>query len=192
VFTTLLRPTRPRVEVLAELADRFAEQPLSYPYAGASLRDEIPDGYRPSRYEVQLGVGPDDWQAACHAIDRWAMFQQPWLVMPPFPPPHQGQVVTFASRQLGSWAIHSCRVVATIDEPTRHGFAYGTLATHAVAGEERFAVRRDDDERVWFELWKFARPAHALVHVAQALMRTQQGRFDRGAGEAMRRAVEAA
>jgi uncharacterized protein (UPF0548 family) len=125
------------------------------------------------------------------ALKRWAMFDQPWIAMPAFGPPVVGQVVAFGSRQFGTWALHSCRVVAVVDEPDRQGFVYGTLATHAVAGEERFVVERDAEGLVRFGLWKFARPSHPLVRLAGPFMVHQQNRFDRGAAAAMRAAVEA-
>jgi uncharacterized protein (UPF0548 family) len=38
------------------------------------------------------------------------------------------------------------RVVYTIDEPARKGFAFGTLEGHPVSGEAAFIVQRDPDD----------------------------------------------
>ncbi len=188
-LSTLLRPTRPSDQLLRQLVAQGIGQPLSYDHPGATLREVVPDGFTHTAHDEVIGQGDAAWSAAVEAVRSWAMFRMPWLTMPAFPPPEVDQVVAFGSRQLGTWAVHSCRVVACIDEPDRVGFAYGTLATHAVAGEERFTVRRGPTGAVHFELWKFARPSHLLVRLAGPFMVHQQNRFDRGAAEAMRRAV---
>ena len=48
-------------------------------------------------------------------------------------------------------------VVATVSEPDRRGFAYGTLVGHPVSGEEAFIVRRDA-EGVHLTLRSVTRP----------------------------------
>jgi uncharacterized protein (UPF0548 family) len=50
------------------------------------------------------------------------------------------------------------RVVYTIDEPDRRGFAYGTLRGHPESGEELFAVRYDDGS-VYVDVVAFSKPA---------------------------------
>ncbi|WP_404814261.1 DUF1990 family protein [Kitasatospora fiedleri] len=52
-----------------------------------------------------------------------------------------------------------CRVVWTVEEPDRIGFAYGTLPGHPERGEESFVVSRDADGEVWFEITAFFRLA---------------------------------
>lgn len=52
------------------------------------------------------------------------------------------------------------RVVYLIDEPTRRGFAYGTLPGHPESGEEAFIVEQRDDESVWLTIRAFSRPAY--------------------------------
>ena len=45
-----------------------------------------------------------------------------------------------------------CRVVYVIDEPSRRGFAYGTLPGHPESGEEAFIVEIDETDEVWFSV----------------------------------------
>jgi uncharacterized protein (UPF0548 family) len=52
-----------------------------------------------------------------------------------------------------------CRVVYAIDEPSRRGFAYGTLQGHPEAGEERFEVVMRGGGDVCTEITAFSRPA---------------------------------
>ena len=51
------------------------------------------------------------------------------------------------------------RVVYVVDEPTRKGFAYGTLAGHPESGEESFIVEKTDDGSVWLTISSFSRPS---------------------------------
>ena len=53
----------------------------------------------------------------------------------------------------------SVRVVYVIDEPTRKGFAYGTLPGHPISGEEAFILDQDEDGAVWLTIRTLARPA---------------------------------
>jgi uncharacterized protein (UPF0548 family) len=52
-----------------------------------------------------------------------------------------------------------CRVVYMIDEPSRRGFAYGTLQGRPEAGEERFEVVVREDGDVCTEITALSRPA---------------------------------
>jgi uncharacterized protein (UPF0548 family) len=54
------------------------------------------------------------------------------------------------------WA--PCRVVWVVEEPTRFGYGYGTLAGHPESGEEGFVVSLDGDD-VWLDIRAFSRPA---------------------------------
>jgi uncharacterized protein (UPF0548 family) len=55
------------------------------------------------------------------------------------------------------------RIVYVIDDPTRRGFAYGTLPGHPESGEEAFIVEQRDDESVWLTIRAFSRPAHPAL-----------------------------
>ena len=74
-----------------------------------------------------------------------------------------------------------------IDEPSRRGFAYGTLPGHPESGEEAFIVEIDEADEVWFTVRAFTRPATLLARVSGPLGRGAQrlmaGRYTR----AMRR-----
>ena len=59
-----------------------------------------------------------------------------------------------------------CRVVYTIDEARRCGFAYGTLPGHPECGEEAFIVERGPNGVVTFSIRAFSRPASVLARYA--------------------------
>ena len=50
-------------------------------------------------------------------------------------------------------------VVEVIDEPTRQGFAYATLAGHPISGTEAFILERRSDDSVWLTIRSLSRPA---------------------------------
>jgi len=64
-------------------------------------------------------------------------------------------------------------VVVVIDEPSRRGFAYGTLPGHPLHGEERFTVELDGAGSVWLRIVSFSRPDGAFS-LAPALVRAGQ------------------
>lgn len=51
------------------------------------------------------------------------------------------------------------RVVYVVDEPSRKGFAYGTLSGHPECGEESFVLDIDEGEMVTFTIRAFSRGA---------------------------------
>jgi uncharacterized protein (UPF0548 family) len=89
----------------------------------------------------------------------------------------------------GCWWLNPCRVLYEIDEASRFGFGYGTLAAHVERGEERFLVEQDADGNVWYDLAAFSRPRHPLVRIFSPLARRIQLRFGRDSMAAMRRYV---
>jgi uncharacterized protein (UPF0548 family) len=62
------------------------------------------------------------------------------------------------------------RIVYVIDEPTRRGFAYGTLPGHPESGEEAFIVEQRDDDSVWLTIRAFSRPAHPALWVVYPVL----------------------
>ena len=62
-----------------------------------------------------------------------------------------------------------CRVVYTITEPQRKGFAYGTLPGHPESGEEAFTISQRDDGLVVFTITAFSRPATIAARAAGPL-----------------------
>ncbi|HWH97505.1 MAG TPA: DUF1990 domain-containing protein, partial [Pseudolysinimonas sp.] len=69
------------------------------------------------------------------------------------------------------------RIVYLIDEPTRRGFAYGTLPGHPESGEEAFIVEQRDDESVWLTIRAFSRPGHPALWAAYPVLRLLQAIF---------------
>lgn len=77
---------------------------------------------------------------------------------------------------LWPWDV-PCRVVSVVDEPTRKGFAYGTLPGHPERGEESFVVEYGDDDSVWLTIRAFSRPASWIFWVGYPFVRLMQEIF---------------
>ena len=133
--------------------------------------------------QMCIGAGADIWAKACAALTQWTQFKMSWVT--PFDatvPLEEGAHFAFVSQQMGVWCVNVCRIVYTVNEQdetsTRFGFAYGTLASHAVRGEEQFLLSWDavtDD--VTFSIRKFSQPAALITKVVAPLTRSIQAQF---------------
>lgn len=162
---------------------------LSYPEVGAT-RGELPSGYRIDHRKEVIGRGDRVFDRARTAIDRWEMHVSAGVRIAPIEAPRGGLTVALVVRASGLYATSACRVVYRISEPDRFGFAYGTLADHPVAGEERFVVERGASGDVTFELCAFSRPSSLLFKLAGPLARRKQRAVGAAYIAALRRIVE--
>jgi uncharacterized protein (UPF0548 family) len=167
-----------------------ADQPFSYQPVGAT-RERAPQGFNVDRSQIQLGRGDEVFDRAKTAIREWRMFALPWIQLCwPNAPIEIGSAVAILVSHFGLWSLNAARIVYTIDDPQRYGFAYGTLPGHAEIGEERFSVEFRRDETVWYEIYAFSRP-HGLARCAYPLSRALQRRFARDSMRAMRSVIAA-
>lgn len=186
---------QPKAASIEAALPRLDGAPLSYTEVGGTESGERPDWWY-HREDVALGTGEATFRAAVDALERWVPFDLPWVHLhDPALAIEPGRLVAFSSRQFGIWALNVCRIVYVVDERTeagvhRFGFGYGTLASHAVQGEERFLITWDPaDDTVRFEVAKFSRARHFLVRAAGPLTWWIQTRFTRDALERMRKEV---
>jgi uncharacterized protein (UPF0548 family) len=70
--------------------------------------------------------------------------------------------------------IIPCRVIYTIEEADRRGFAYGTLPGHPEQGEDAFIVLMTDTGQVRIEVRAFSRPASLLARSGGPVTRMVQ------------------
>jgi len=150
--------TAPRLDPSSEAKLRAAG--FTYPEVGQTF-EALPTGYRNIERSQQLA--PDTFEAAAADLMSWRIHQRAGLDVYASSDVITGAVVVL---RLG-WGpvkVHApCRVVYTIDEEQRRGFAYGTLPGHPEAGEEAFFIERDSAEAVTFTIRAFSRPATALT-----------------------------
>jgi uncharacterized protein (UPF0548 family) len=79
--------------------------------------------------------------------------------------------------------------VATIDDDSVFGFAYGTLPGHPERGEEAFHAARNEAGQVEFRIVAFSRPASVLARVGSPASRAIQRRITTAYLEGVRRFV---
>ena len=101
-----------------------------------------------------------------------------------------GVTVAVVVRHFGFWSLNACRIIYVLEEETddvrRTGFAYGTLADHAEAGEERFVIEwKRADDSVWYDLYAFSRPRHLFARLGYPISRMLQRRFAQESKQAM-------
>jgi uncharacterized protein (UPF0548 family) len=179
---------------LKEFIEQQAKLPFSYPDVEVT-RGPAPSAYAVDHNRVQLGRGEMAYQRARKALQRWRMFELPWVQLCwPNTPMQPGNTVGILAHVAGSWWLNACRIVYTFDEAgavERLGFAYGTLPEHAAMGEERFMVEwLHADDSVWFDMLGYSQPNHRLARLGSPLARRTQQRFAADAKQAMVRAVD--
>ncbi|MDE3206949.1 MAG: DUF1990 domain-containing protein [Acidobacteriota bacterium] len=150
---------RRRAEALVAQLERSARDDVTYAEVGGTRWPDLPDGYRHDRVARRVGQGERAWERAKDAIRLWKAQAHVGITLTPARPDlFEGNTV-LASRGVGPVSVAApCRIVYVTDEPSRFGFAYGTLPGHPVRGEEAFHVFADDHEAVWAEITAFSRP----------------------------------
>ncbi|MFD7154975.1 DUF1990 family protein [Kribbella sp. NPDC059898] len=122
---------------------------------------------------VRLGSGEDCWTFVRTELLRWGVKTRSGFSIEGDPQVVAGRRYWILAR-VGPFRIREpVQVLAVVDEPSRAGFAYGTLAGHPVRGEETFLAERRTDDSVWLTvrsqthpalgLWRLAYPAALLA-----------------------------
>lgn len=184
----LRRPTPAQVGAFLETQ---RQTKCTYPEVGQTRTGQPPAGYALDRHTARLGSGDACFARAREDVRGWRMFETPWVrLMNPGAPFATGETLVVQVAHLGFYSLLPDRVVYTLDEPDRFGFAYGTLAGHAEQGEERFLVTQSAAGEVAFELFAFSRPRHPLARLGTPVARLLQRQAAAAYSAAMRRAVE--
>ncbi len=172
----LRRPAPERLAIL--LADQ-CNRSFTYSAVGAT-QHSAPPGYRHERYFQSLGSEPGTFGRAVAALNQWAPQRGAGMQLTPESPVlAQDGCVVLLQQMVGGFVTAAARIVYVVDEPSRFGFAYGTLPHHPVAGEEAFMVERDDRGNVSFVIEAFSRPRHPLARLGRPVSRLVQKRTAR-------------
>lgn len=151
---------------LQELADAA----LTYPEVGATRDDRLPGGYGHVFRDVPVGTGPEVFRRTADGLLRWDVHRAAGLKVTGT----ADLAVPGAVVLLQAGLRIPCRVVYTINEPNRQGFAYGTLPGHPEQGEEAFVVTITDGTDVHFRIRAFSRPATLPARLGGRLTRLIQ------------------
>ena len=157
---------------------------LTYTEVGATRNVPLPAGYDHLHYRIPIGTGAGVFARAADAVLTFRMHRAAGLtVRADAGRAAPGVRLTIGLGRLGV----PCEVVYTIEEPSRAGFGYGTLPGHVERGEEAFVVERDAQDRVWFRMVAFSRPARWPVVLAGPLSQWGQRGYARLCGRSLRR-----
>ncbi|MER5867567.1 DUF1990 domain-containing protein [Kitasatospora sp. NPDC002040] len=133
----------------------------SYPEVGATASPALPPGYSWLRRRIHVGHGPAVLERAGACVLGWGTQLGSGFAL--YPPPGRVTAGDTVLLRLGLPGLRlprlviPCRVVWTVEQPDRTGFAYGTLPGHPECGEESFVVSADANGDVWFEVTAFSR-----------------------------------
>jgi uncharacterized protein (UPF0548 family) len=188
VFSVL----RPSPAALEAILREQRDEAFTYPDVGAT-RGRLPGGYRHGRQVVELGRGEDVFVRAAEGLRRWQAHRGAGVHVPPADAAVEpGTTVVVAVPLAVVHVTVACRVVYLTDEPTRSGFAYGTLPHHVIEGEEAFVVERDDTDVVRFAVTAFFRPRGRLIAAGGPLVHVLDQLLVRRYLSGLRRHVSAA
>ncbi|MET0422313.1 MAG: DUF1990 domain-containing protein [Actinoplanes sp.] len=157
---------------------------LSYVPVGATRTGDLPPGYRHLRYRLLLGTGTDLYQRSGEAILTFRMHRATGARIDA-----TGERAEPGVRlTVGAGPLRvPCEIVWVVQDQVKTGFGYGTSPGHQAAGEEAFVVERDDQDRVWFTVTAYSRPARLLMRLGGPFAVVFQQLYARLCGRALRR-----
>jgi uncharacterized protein (UPF0548 family) len=153
----------------SDLQRRLTTAELTYAEVGRTA-GALPPGYHHLRRSVTIGAGSAGFAAAAGSLLSWMVHSRAGLRVAASRPMAEPGAVVMLSVGAGPIRIGApCRVVYTVTEPRRRGFAYGTLPGHPESGEEAFVVEHTPDDAVTFTITAFSRPATLTARIAGPL-----------------------
>jgi len=182
----LLSLTEPSDPAIQRALARDREARLTYPEVGATVRGELPGGYRHDRWEIDLGSDAGGRFERCGAaVLDWTAQRGAGIRIVPDQAAAPGLTFVLVLRLPVGFVLATARVVHVVQSAACIGFAYGTLPAHPEVGEEIFLVRRTEG-RVTFEVAAFSRPRDPLARLGAPITRWLQIRTNRTYLDALR------
>jgi uncharacterized protein (UPF0548 family) len=156
-------------------AERLRHASFTYGEVGCTRGDTPPNGYAALRLTLDIGVGAERFEQAVHVLLGWDMHRRAGVRVHASSQNVRQGVVARLRLGIGRLAVDApVRVAYVVDEPSRKGFAYGTLPGHPESGEEAFIVELHDEGAVTFTITAFSRPATLLARLGGPISRAIQ------------------
>ncbi|WP_306188104.1 MULTISPECIES: DUF1990 family protein [unclassified Streptomyces] len=164
----------------------MSSEDFTYEEVGATReRGHCPPGFHPLHVRTRIGEGEEVFRRAAEAVLTWELHRAVGVgVDATADRAVPGADVTLT---LAGMIKAPCRIVWTLDEPRRAGWAYGTLPGHPETGEESFVVDRTGDGTVWLTITAFSRPTKWYARAAGPAARGFQHAYARRCGTVLRR-----
>ena len=146
---------------------------FTYPEVGATADPHPPAGYQVlSRSRTVRGQGFDD---AARRLMSWQLQERSGIRVAASSATVEPDTVVLMRLGPGPASFRiPCRVVYTVEEADRVGFAYGTLPGHPETGEELFLLERTPGEQPVLTITAFSRPATLLARAGGPATRGMQ------------------
>ncbi|OEL13603.1 UPF0548 protein [Dichanthelium oligosanthes] len=172
--------------------------------AAAETSDKalIERGFFVNRSRVLIGSGADTFLHAKSALLSWRHLALGWANVEPDTPVKVGTRFCICYKELIPWVMLPLQIayVSDVDGKSSKSplgssmfvFGSGTLQGHLLAGEERFSVQVDEEDRVWYEVVSFSKPAHLLATLCYPYVQLRQKHFAEQSGQAILRHVATA
>ncbi|HWI43987.1 MAG TPA: DUF1990 domain-containing protein [Nocardioides sp.] len=143
--------------------ERLGRVALTYAEVGSTLHSDLPTGYGHLQRSREIGAGTTRFEQAAGTLLRWEMHRRAGIDVRSSTERVVPGAVAVLRLGVGRLAVKApVRILQVVDEPSRKGFAYGTLSGHPESGEEAFVVELHHDDTVTFTITAFSRPATLL------------------------------
>ncbi|MET9295624.1 DUF1990 domain-containing protein [Streptomyces sp. NPDC003077] len=163
---------------------------LTYAEEGATRRSPLPPGYHHIHEATWIGHGRSVFETAGEAVTAFRMHRAAGLRVSPAGARAVPGAVVECALGIGPFRVTApCRVVWSVHEDDRIGFAYGTLPGHPECGEESFVVTLRADGSVWVTVTAFSRPGLWYTRLAGPVGPAFQRGYARYYGKSLRRLV---
>ncbi|CAM8986680.1 hypothetical protein QQ045_008570 [Rhodiola kirilowii] len=154
--------------------------------------DLAADGFHLNHARVLLGSGVDVYDKGKRALLSWSHFRFDWGFVDPKTPIEKGTKFCVCVKELIPWVMMPLQVVyvdqsrnATAVGGAYFGYGSGTLNGHLLAGEERFSIKLDENNEVWYEILSISKPAHILSLITYPYVQLRQKYFASQSAKAM-------
>jgi uncharacterized protein (UPF0548 family) len=119
----MFKINEPSEQDVANFISSQRNLPFTYSEVGATNANP-PAHYTVDHNRIQLGRGEAVYSVAVDALKNWRQFDLGWVtIVPRGVVLEVGATVAVKARAFGVWSLNACRVVYTIDESRRFGFA---------------------------------------------------------------------
>ncbi|MFE9613318.1 DUF1990 domain-containing protein [Streptomyces sp. NPDC006012] len=160
---------------------------FTYEPVGATRENltACPPGFHSLHVRSRIGEGEEVFQSAVETLFTWRMHRAMGVgIETDADRAATGVDVTVT---LAGLLKAPCRVVWTLSEPRRTGWAYGTLEGHPESGEEAFVVDRTGDGTVWLTVAAFSRPQKWYTRAGGPAARAVQQAYAHRCGTTLRK-----
>ncbi|MGX4689736.1 DUF1990 family protein [Streptomyces sp. JNUCC 63] len=164
----------------------MSTEDFTYEEVGATREQGLcPPGFHPLHVRTRIGEGEEVFRRASEAVLTWEMHRALGVGIDTSAERATAGVDVTVS--VAGVVKAPCRVVWTVEEGRRVGWAYGSLPGHPECGEEAFVVDRTGDGTVWLTVSGFSRPAKWYARAAGPAARGFQHAYARRCGVVLRR-----